>query len=63
MRLKMEEYKEQLEQLESYQSQELGKVKHMLLVAEASLAEEREKNKRIDATPQNHVENGVCMCT
>ena len=40
----MEEYREQLEQLESYQSQELAKVKHMLLSAEAELETEKKKN-------------------
>ena len=41
----MEEYREQLEQLESYQSQELAKVKHMLLSAEAELETEKKKNQ------------------
>ena len=41
---KLEEYREQLEQLESYQSQELAKVKHMLLSAEAELETEKKKN-------------------
>ena len=40
----MEEYREQLEQLESYQSQELAKVKHMLLSAEAELETEKKNN-------------------
>ena len=41
---KLEEYREQLEQLESYQSQELAKVKHMLLSAESELEAEKKKN-------------------
>jgi len=41
---KLEEYREQLEQLESYQSQELAKVKHMLLSAESALETEKKKN-------------------
>ena len=40
----MEEYREQLEQLESYQSQELAKVKHMLLSAESELEAEKKKS-------------------
>lgn len=42
---KLEEYREQLEQLESYQSQELAKVKHMLLSAESALEAEKKKNQ------------------
>jgi len=41
---KLEEYREQLEQLESYQSQELAKVKHMLLSAESELEAEKKKS-------------------
>ena len=41
---KYEECKEQLDQLEGFQNQELGKVKHMLLSAETALAKEKERN-------------------
>ena len=38
------ECKDQLDQLEGFQNQELGKVKHMLLTAETALAKEKERN-------------------
>lgn len=50
---KLEEYREQLEQLESYQSQELAKVKHMLLSAEAEL--EIEKKRKIQEIEEKKI--------
>lgn len=49
----MTECRDQLEQLEGFQNQELGKVKHMLLSAETALEIERQKNsscsKRVES--------------
>lgn len=42
------EYREQLEQLEGFQSQELSKVKHMLLSAESALEQERRGRKQAE---------------
>lgn len=47
-RLQLTDCREQLEQIEGFQNQELGKVKHMLLSAEAAL--ELEKQKRLVQT-------------
>lgn len=64
-RIKLEEYREQLEQLESYQSQELAKVKHMLLNAEAALQDEKRRNKADNEETVSNSEtvdrNGVDM--
>lgn len=58
----MEEYKDQLEQFENYQSQELGKVKHMLLLAESALQAERNKTnvttQANDDKRHSPIENG-----
>ena len=43
-RIQLNDYREQLEQLENCQNQELSKVKSMLLSAEKSLEIERQKN-------------------
>ena len=40
--------REQLEQLEGFQSQELAKVKHMLLSAETALEKETQTRKKLE---------------
>ena len=60
---KYEECKDQLDQLEGFQNQELGKVKHMLLNAENALAKEKERQsvqqdqKSVQTEQQNTIPN------
>ena len=44
----LKDYKENLEQLEGFQSQELAKVKHMLLSAETALEKETKTRKKLE---------------
>ena len=44
----LRDYKENLEQLEGFQSQELAKVKHMLLSAETALEKETQTRKKLE---------------
>ena len=64
-RVQLNDYREQLEQLENCQNQELSKVKSMLLSAEKSLEIERQKNASnqtssevLVQTEESVIENG-----